>query len=500
MSAFDLPEEPREINGGATAYDIRQMYPTTASVTNARPGVTGAAVGTTTFQWEDSNLHWVPSLSYFVIRGRFLDPTNSLARTSGIAYCDNWPAALFSQIGFMCGSTSVELLQSPPQADTALLYSSVDRTWLKSFGSASGVGESFQQRCLNSAQFGTAAVGTTNQNEVTCTWRPSLSIFDCAHAIPPLGSAGKMQIDFSWNPTAEQNMIESIASATAVSGFTFTIDEFTFYKATLKPSPEKPLPMRGLVELNPAQVNCFSLTGGNTLNVQIPLPATCNRILVVMQDNQTAQNFAAGQNGLKPITSFAAAVSSGATDFSSYITNMQVQFQDLGTSAPNPQYSFTAGSSNGAKTGLERAYADWIAICRGASGGYEGAIQFGCYDSGIGAQINTPLQTVTPVVQAGNLVDNDQGYAHWSAATTAVAATAYSDKARFGWLGRVPGPIFAFPCVRPKGTTVSRATLSVTMSGTATSANFYVICSYSMALAFEKNASDGYNFMVVRGT
>jgi len=500
MSAFELPEEPRLLNSGAVKFDIRQMLPRTSAISGTRPGVSGATQGITTFDWTDEQLHWIPALSYFTLRGHFLDGSgNALARppTGTIAVVDNWCAVLFQQIQLFMNSTSVELLNNPAQADTALLYSSVDRTWLKSFGSSSGVGDGLQTRMLNAAQFGTAQFGTaSNYNELVATWRPSLSIFDCASAIPP---GAQMRIDFSYSNTAEQNMIESAASKIAGTDYTFILDEFTFYKASVMPDPETPLPTRGLIELNPVQVNSFALSGGNTLQQTVPLPATCNRILVGIQDNNTANNLAAGQNGLKPITSFAAAVSNGASDFASYISQLYINFPDLGVQAPNPTYSFTAGSSAGSKSGWERAYQDFITVCRGDSGGYEGSVPMGSYDSAIGTQINTPLQTVTPVVQAGD-PNNDQQFAYWSTGTGAVAATAYSQFARWGWLGRCPGPIFAFPCVRPKDRTVSNATINLVLSGNATSCNVFIISSYSMGIAVEKDPSTGrYSHMVLRG-
>lgn len=481
------------LNSGSIRYDCRQMLPVTSAVSGSRPGVNGNSVGITTFQWTDEQLFWIPSLSYFVARCHLLDGSgNALARppAGAIAIADNWVACMFSQIQFFLNSTSVELLQSPAQADTALLYTSVDRTWLKSFGSASGVGEGLQTRFLNAAQVGTSSVSPSNANSVCATWRPSLSIFDCAQAIPP---GAQIRLDLSWSAQAEQQMIESTTAKIAGTDYTIVIDEFSFYKATVVPDPEMPLPTRGLIELNPIQVNQYTCSGTNVLQQNVPLPSTCNRVLCFVQDANSASNLAHGQNGLKPITSFAAAVSNGSSDFASYIQSMYMNFTDLGQMAPNPQYTFTAGS----KAGWERAYADMIAICRGDSGGYEGAEPLGTFDQGVGVQINTPLQSVTPVVQAGD-PNNDQQLAYWSTATTAVAATAYSQFARWGYLGR--HPIFAFPCVRPKDRTVSNAVLNIQFSGTVTSANIFVVSSYSMGIAIEKDMSTGrYSHMVLRG-
>ena len=495
---FAMPEHPRQIMGGVDKYDIRQLLPATSVVNGARPGVNGAAVGMTQFRFDENIMHWVPAMSYFVIRGHFLDGSgNALARppVGTIAAVDNWCSTLFSQIQLNCNGSSIELLQNPPQADTALAYSSVDHTWLRSSGSVSGIGDGLQTRMLNAAQFGTSAVGSSNYNELVAAWRPSISLFDSATPLPP---GAEWRFDFTWSPTAEQNMIESTASKIAGTDYTFTIDEFTFYKAAVMPSPETPLPMHGIIELNPVQVNTFQLTGTNQLQVNCPLPSTCNRILVVLQDNNTTNNLAAGQNGLKPITSFTASVSNGSTDNNSYISQFYVNFPDLGIQAPNPTYTPTSGAVGGSKSGWERIYQDWIQETRGDSGGYEGSVPMGSWDTGIGAQINTPLQTSTPVVQSGD-PNNNQQLAYWSTGTGAIATTAYSQTAKWGFLGRCPGPIIAVGCARPPGKRVSNVNVNMQLSATATSANVYVISMYSKVLACEMGQGGKYTYQLMDG-
>lgn len=193
MSCFELAQQPRGINGGSCKYDVRQIYPQTAAIGNsARPGVSGAAVGTTSFVFNHDNLWWIPSLSYFQISGKFVHPSTAALTVAAsptydlaFAYCDGWCNCLFSQIQYQLNASTVELLQQPAVADTAQLYSTVDRTWLKSFGSASGVGEGFTTRIRNSC--GVHNLSTAS-NEVVASWRPALSIFDCPHGVPPARS------------------------------------------------------------------------------------------------------------------------------------------------------------------------------------------------------------------------------------------------------------------------------------------------------------------------
>lgn len=498
MASFDLPDGPRSINGGACRYNIVQMLPRTAAVSGTRPGVTGATQGLMTFQWDEDILWWVPSLSYFEIRAHMVNPNSgspiALARTAGIAYVDCWPAALFSQIQYYVNNGSVDLLQFPPQAEAATLYSSVDRTYLQSSASAQGAGEALTTRILNSSQFGTAAAGAANYNEIVATWRPALSIFDCPHALPP-GAAHR--VDFTWSPSGEINMIEALASVTTASNVNVIIDAFYFYKATLVPDASVPLPMHGFIELNPIQVNNYQINGGTTLNQNVTIPPTTTRILVAFQDNNVANSLAAGQNGLKPITSFAAAFSNGATDLSAYIQNLYVNMTDLGYQFPNPQYTLTAGSAAGAKSDWDRAFQDWITYCRGCSGGYEGSVPFGAFDTGIGAAVVAPLAS-TPNASFGDPANYEQAWIA-SVSAGAVSATQANQTALWGWLGRCPGPIFAFPVVRPPDRFVSNAQLNLTLSGSATSVNVFIFSSYTKGLAVENDGTGKYRYTLVDG-
>ena len=500
MASFELADGPRQQNGGAVRIDTRQIYPQTSAISGQRVGVAAPCTGLTQFNFTDDALWWVPSLSYFSLRGHFLDGSgNSLSRASGISYVDDWPSVLFSQISCLVNSQTIELLQNPAQSDAALCYSSCDKTWLQSFGTAGGIGEALTTRQLNSSQFGTAAVGATNYNEVVATWRPSLSLFDVCHGIPP---GAQWRFDFSWSTQAEQNMVQSMASKIAGTDFTFTLDEFTFYKATIVPDVSIPRPMGGFISLEPVQVNQYTMTSG-TGQFNVPLPATCDRMLIVFQDSNQANNLAAGQNGLKPITSFAAGFSSGATDFAATLQSLYVSFPELGIQAPNPVYQFTALGSAASKSDYQRAYADWCATCRGSSGGYEGSIPFGTADAGIGAAVVAVIKTVGPNVVTDALLDfgdpnnYEQNWYSQNGVGALPAATYGNQTARWGWMGSKT--IFAVPCIRPPDKLVTNANLSVQIAGSPTSVTITVIMSYSMGLACELDSNGRYQFEILRG-
>ncbi len=497
MAAFDLPQEYRDIFGGAAKLDIRQMPPTSPTVTGSRPGQ-GAASGFTTFQWQESQLWWVPSLSYFLLKGHFLaaNGTDSLPRppTGQLGYCDNWPSTLMSQVELTVDSNSLELLNTNPAvADTALTYASVDRTYLKSFASNAGIGEGLQTRIINSAHVG-AAVSGGNYKEVVACFRPALSTFDCPHALPP---GPLMQMSFAWSPTGEQAMIESVASKIAGTDYTFIIDSFVFFRAAVQPEAGLALPSTGIIELNPVLVNRFTVTGTNSGQQNIQLPPRATRMLICAQDGNTANNYGCGQNGINPATDMPVLFSNGATQFNSSISQLYVSLPQLGTQAPNPQYTFTAPTATGGGSGFERAFADFIAVCKGGSGGYEGSVPFGNADVGVGAQVNAPLLTGGgPIVVAGN-PENDQQLAIWTNGTgaTTYTSTSANRTALYGWIGRKA--IFAIPLVRGADVRLSDATVNITFDGVVTSVNVYTLVSYQKTLAVERESGGRYRYQIM---
>jgi hypothetical protein len=97
MASFELADGPRQVNGGCSRVLTQQLYPQTSAISGSRPGVSGASTGLTTFQWSDDVNWWVPSLSYFNVRGHFVDfsGTIGLAYQGSLGYCDNWVPTWF---------------------------------------------------------------------------------------------------------------------------------------------------------------------------------------------------------------------------------------------------------------------------------------------------------------------------------------------------------------------------------------------------------------------
>lgn len=512
---FELADGPRPTNGGTQRMQTVQLFPATAAISGTRPGVSGATTGQTTWMFTEDTYWWVPALSYFTIAGHFVDSTTGFAlpATTSLGYCDNWTSTLFQQIGYSLNSQTVELLQNPPISDTALVYSSCDRSWLKSFGTASGLGESLMTRIWNSSQFGTAAPGAANYNSVVATFRPALSIFDVAHGMPP---GAQHRFDFSWSNVGEQAMIESFSGLFAGVDYNFLVDSFTFYKCSVMPDSSIPKPLGGYIELHPCQVNQYPLVQTTNFQQNVPLPATAERMLVVLQDNNQANQLGAGQNGLKPATDFHASLSVGAVPFSAYLTNAYMSWPELQTQAPNPTYSFVGENSAGARAEWQRAFQDYCAVTRGSSGGYEGSLPFGSFDLGLQGTTGQAGNSITvvapnalplPVFLAGN-EDNDQRAIIITGATSLLNATTgggaltingnvASQTALYGWLGRKM--MLAFPVIRPPDRLVTNANLTLQFSTAPTSAVVSVVTTYSMGIACELDANGRYQFEILRG-
>lgn len=512
MSAFDIPSGSRQLNGGAIKFDSRQLFPVTSAV-SGRPGVNGSAVGQTTFQWREDYLYWLPSMSYFSIRAHILDGSgNALTRTSGIAYVDNPCSTLFSQIEMFVDSQSLESCTNIPQVDTACLYSSVNKSWLQSFGSASGVGESLMTRINNTAKKGSAAAGSTNGNELVFSWRPPISLFETAHGLPP---GAQFRISFTWGSNVEQAFIESYKSAIAGTDFTVNIDSMTFYIATIQPDESVERPLSGYIELNPVAVNTYNLNAGTQLNANVPLQGTSNRMLVVCQDSSPLAGVGVNHTtdtapafvGTKSITYFSGCFSDGSNDLESYIQNFQLSVPEINLTFPQPQYSFSSGPSgtatdNGScnKSDWERGYADWCNVTRGSSGGTEGSIEFGSSDTGPGAVI-LDVNIANPTQSIVQPSDPSNPQAAWvfavDASTSSFAATDYKKTAAHGWLGN--HLILAVPLVRPPGVMLSQANLTLVLNRAATAISVYTITSYSLGLEVTYDEYKGsYAYQIVR--
>lgn len=512
-SVFDLPQTLESINGGCSRYDMSQMYPISGNVSGVVGGSTGNAKGLTTFQWQDSTW-WSPSQSYFYMKCTFTRANSVPSDTDPTAYADNFAMTLFSQINTQINSRPLDTVNLPHLIDTALTYSNAHNNFLKTFGSLARVGEPLSTRIRNTTQ---------NNGIVDVVFRPPVSIFD-VKLLPP---GAQFTLNFNWAANglnAFETIDRSVAWGTGSNEVSISISELSFYKATVTPGYGVELPDRGVIDLHPCMIMQYFINSSNTLKQNITLPATTNRILVGFQDitpnivttDPPVDNICGVGSGYNPATSFTNKFcnsSSNNLTFSSgqsMLSTLWIDLPELGIQEPKPIYNFSSGI-----TEYMRAYSDFCHVTQGTKDNTEGSVPFGSMATDLGVTIIQPVRIndTGPVINAGLVqigdINNPQQYTYIptpnaAASLPAIAVnTNYNQTARWGWLGRIPGPIFAFPVVRPQGKTISTGTINATTaafgSGTSTAYNAVanVIASYSMAIVVVRQPNDYYSYDIV---
>jgi len=517
---FSLDDQLSSINHGANRMDVTQIYPISGNVTNSYVGQGNAKQ--TIFTFTESANWWCPESSYFNLQlqfGQFSGTTfGAIPAAALVAYVDNFVCTLFSQIQTLIGPQPLDTITVPHIIDTALSYGTSRKNFLDTWGSASRLGEPLSTRLINTY---------SNGGVVDVCFRPPVSILDCK-ILPP---GPQIQFTYTWSPSAVQ-AFESLKGplivGTADTNFNILVNSFSFYKASVNPSPYVDLPMKGVVDLYPCQLNQYPVSNTSTLKTNISLPSTTNRVYVVFQDtNQVSGGAAAAGinpldaplmsgvgNGYNPATSFANQFtilnSTGAANdgtLGSFLNQFWCDFPEIGLTAPKPIYAFDTNN-----TDCLRAYEDWCSISQGITT-YQGSVPFGqnkATNIGITYVKNTAeADLLTSIVQPGNRWNPQEYYINTIGATAdAPAVTVYNQTSRYGWLGRCPGPIYAFELVRPDDKKVSVGTLNATFAkivgSTGTNSvpvnvTATVLSCYSMALAVEKQSNGLYNYMLVQG-
>lgn len=501
MSVFDLSQTLESINAGCERFDVTQVYPISGNINDAYVG-TGQASGLSTFQFGDSVNWWSPSMSVFILKVKFVKNNTTGANqvipvTDGVNYTDNFVSTLFTQIKTQINSRQLDIIDVPWIIDTALTYSNAKGNFLKTYASMSHIGESLMERIRNTAE---------NSGVVEVAFRPPVSLFN-AKLLPP---GAQFRIDFNWASSAQLAFDKLAGDVTigttgtdASPTYNVQVQSFSMYKATLSPSRIIELPERGVIDLTPCISNQYFLNGSDNLKQNITLPSTTNRILVTIQDqNQTAgtyngvsTTYGVGK-GFNSATSFTNAVSaSGATTnpFGAALQNAYLSLPELGVQMPQPTYQFDGTQD------WTRAYADWCNICQGTVEQSEGSVPLGTFSIADGITINYVHTTVaSSVFQAGNPA-NPQQYYISAVGASAPATTLYNQTCKYGYLGRAPGPILAFPVVRPENKSVNIGTLNLKFSTGVASIVATVLCSYSMALALEHTGNGLYSYTLVEG-
>jgi len=504
-NVFELPEQLESINFGVNRYDMVQMYPTTGAINGATVG-TGAASGLSTFQWQDSVNWWSPNQSYFHMQLTFINNAVTPIPTRPLTYCDNFIMTLFTQIQSYIDSRPLDVVNVPHIIDTALTYSNAKQNFIKTWGSLTRIGEALSTRLRNVQ---------TNGGVVEVVFRPPLSIFD-AKLLPP---GAQFRIDYNWAANgllAFESVFRSVGwGATAVTtDVSITVNSFSFYKATVQPSPMVSLPQKGVVDLMPSSINQYFLNGTNAIRQNLTFPGTTNRVLICCQDVNTAAvtttppvNLITGVgSGYQPATSFTAVFTNVGTANPNFTNTVQINqlylsIPEIASTQPQPIYNFNNGVVD-----FMRAYSDFCHITQGTKNQDEGSVPFGNFyptngttiisiDTDVGSS-GTVLET--PFFQQGDL-NNPQQYLYMTSGATPADPDTYNQTARWGWLGRCPGPIFAFPIVRPENKPISTGTLNLTTSGNVQNASISVIATYSMAIVVELQPNGQYRYSLIEG-
>lgn len=514
-NSFIIPTHLESVNKGAQRVDLQQLQPFSGAPNGSYIAAAGAATQTM-FMWQDQVNWWLPSESYFSLRLKFTEGANDgITAIAPVTYCDNFAMTLFNRVYATIGNQTVDDMINPWIADTMLTYANAKRTFIKSNASATRVGEDLMTRLWNVKV--TAAGGQAGVVEVA--FRPPLSIFD-TDMLPP---GPQFQVNFEWASNiarAFESIQGDIAAGTAADQFQIRVDSFVFYKATAQPGNNTRIDNGGVIELSPAAYNSYSFTQNVSPNQLISLPKTTTKILLGFQDTNpaavtynTPPAIGTGINvpaaiisgvgtGFNPVTSFTTSFTPStatSTNPSSAglvkLQQMQLNLPELGATFPNPSYNFT---SNADKV---RAYSDFIHWTQGTRNQDEGSVPLGSdiIPTATGTGTSITWLGGTNLFQPGN-TGNDQRFVVVGAGdgagtpSTLPVVTSASQTCRWGWLGRCPGPIFAFPVVRPDNRGITQGTLNFTLSGAPRQYNLYVIATYTSILKIQSLGNGTFHY------
>lgn len=504
MSVFELSETLESINGGAARYDMQQLYPISGNIAANTVVGQGQASGLTTFQFQSGSSNWwSPCNSYFSLILKFVE--GGAVPTDAIAYADNFVCTLFSQLQSYINSQPLDTINTPHLIDTALTYSNAKANFIKTWGSLTRVGEPLTTRVRNLQQ---------NSGLVEVIFRPPLSLMD-VKLMPP---GAQFRIDFNWAANginAFESIYRSVTWNTSFSDTTANtvsigVQGFSFYMASVNPGNNVPLPDRGVIDLSPCTATQYFCNTGNTLKQNITLPSTTNKILIGFQDinpcivttSPPNDNICGVGNGYNPATSFSAifTTASATTNNQTFTTNttslqqLWLSLPELGIQEPQPIYTFSGIQD------FARAYSDFCHITQGTYTQCEGSIPFGSFATNAGVTIIAPSSMGTGTAFQYGDINNPQQYPYIAAGSNNVPpSNVYNQTARWGWLGRIPGPIFAFPVVRPEGKTVSVGTLNAMFNTTVISVAATVMSEYCMAIVLEHQGNGYYKYSLVEG-
>lgn len=532
MSVFDLDTAIPSNTGGAADVSYVRVVPEGGSVAQQSGQFIGSGLGTTTFNIPASKWY-SPAMSNFVLTIAVGRVASGVLTTVGaddyVALCDNFIDTFFTQIQTNLNSSTLESIMFPHIVSTSTQYANATKNYNSTLGSMTGVGMPFMTRYKQ--LLSNNGVGPTI---IEVEFRPPAGFWNI-HKLPP-GIQSQTIFNWSTDPQCFECPLFNINMGTTDNMYNIQVQQFVLNLATLAPAPGVPLPQEGLITLTSATVIRNNVSNSNELNVPVTAPAACNRIMVALQDTNTA-GFASGwavdnaaapvtikysaASGPFPATSFANAFSpQGATTLalarSVALQRIQVQ---AGSRAimPSPVYNFQGGERD-----KKRAFADFCTITQGSGKADTGALAYGNDNLDVGIPLfvldsTTLNQSVINegdenAIEVPKIKRKAPGHS-WSTPTipnssyatpititpAATGGVTNNNSASFkfssltGWIGKYP--VFPFDVVRLPGEECGTIQLNVAFaSGTSVaSVAAYTVMLFDMAIKVARKPDGQYD-------
>lgn len=374
-NVFVAPEGLPSVSGGMNQFTISQQPADQGSTSGTLQSSNGLTSGQTTYTFNNAGQWWIPAESYVEIKGCFLNAagTATLAATSGILPCENWPAALFNQVAIVLESQEIERTMFVPQTDSMAVASGMTRQYQQTTGSGTGSNftDSYYDRLCAASGLGLAG-GATAPHIITAAWRPSLSLWSVKE--PILG--GSWQLQLLWNPTANQTILgETTATKVAGTDYIFKIISMNLFMARCKPSPEALAGVNPLRTINLTPIyTSFTACATSTATVQQVIKPSTFRVIVGFQHHN------AGTGTAVTLTSVAGASTRTASIPITWFNDLGLASYYITLPGINAQIPQTTYTPCAAQRDCVRLYKDFIDATCGDFDFSEGCVPYGNCD------------------------------------------------------------------------------------------------------------------------
>lgn len=356
---FEVNQGFEDVNKGADGFTVTEINPTAGAINGQRPGV--GINGETTFLLDPSiGKCWVPSETYFRISAQIFRNTSPLTNLVPYNYSNNTGdsvafanfayAALFQQVRLTLNGAEVESNLDPIRSTVVMSMAGATQNWLNTGASAEGY-DTYANRSAN----------CTSGLVVSWTFRMPLNYAEKTDIMRGV----QARLIFTWNPGAEQAVIDSLDPklipspgaqtwvagvpyvANTTNGYIVQLTEFVMGAAIASPSHEITPKMghKQKIDLCPTLITPQNIgVGATSGSFNIAIPPSTYKIVVFFQST------AHGSNSTEPIDEFDDA----------FTKSLRLSDQS-GTIGPFPDYSTNFNVAAGA-VGAWRPYYDWLAV------------------------------------------------------------------------------------------------------------------------------------------